>query len=204
MSDSANVAYIVTAGKLPHVYHFDGKAAVEEYIRSLDISATFFMPGFYMSNLPGQSLRADPPENVWTLALPLPDTAPIPLFDITDTGKVVKSIVLNKDKVLGKRVLAAYKYMTPKEILDDFRTVYPMAGKSARFFSVPHSAYTDMLKGMGMPDFAAEELLENMRLMDEGGYYGGASLDESHAILHDSLTSWKDFIGKAVTWKDLN
>ncbi|KAL2681185.1 hypothetical protein Neosp_008792 [[Neocosmospora] mangrovei] len=193
----------LTNGKLPHVYHFDGKAAVEEYIRSVDIPAAFFMPGFYMSNLPGQWLRADPPENIWTLALPMPDSAPIPVFDIADTGKVVKSIVLQKDKVLGKRVLAAYKYMTPKELLEEFKAVYPEAGKDARFFSVPHSNYLEVLKGAGMPDFAAVELLENMRLMDEGGYYGGASLDESHGLLLDSLTSWKEFIGKSAALKDL-
>ncbi|KAH6661474.1 NMRAL1 protein [Plectosphaerella plurivora] len=193
----------LTNGKLPHVYHFDGKAVVEEYARSLGIPATFFMPGFYMSNLPGQSLRADPPENNWILALPTPDSAPFPVFDITDTGKVVKAIVLNKDKVLGQRVLAAYKYMTPTELLDEFKAVYPEAGKTARFFSIPHSDYLATLKGMGMPDFAAEEVLENMRLMDEGGYYGGASLDESHALLQDELTSWKEFIGKAAAFDDL-
>lgn len=193
----------MTNGKLPHVYHFDGKAAVEEYARSLDIPATFFMPGFYMSNLPGQWLRADPPENVWTLGLPMPETAPIPVFDIADTGKVVKSIVLNKGKVLGKRVLAAYKYMTPKELLDEFKAVYPEAGKNARFFSVPHSDYIAGLKGLGLPEFAAEELLENMRLMDEGGYYGGASLDESHTVLLDPPTSWKEFLGKSDALKNL-
>ncbi|KAM0330667.1 hypothetical protein ACHAQA_003619 [Verticillium albo-atrum] len=193
----------LTNGKLSNVHHFDGKAAVEEYARSLGIPAAFFMPGFYMSNVPGQALRADPPANVWTLALPMPESAPIPVFDITDTGKVIKAIILNREKVLGKRVLAAYKYMTPKELLEEFKAVYPEAGKNATFFSVPHTAYTDTLKGMGMPDFAAEELLENMRLMDEGGYYGGASLDESHALLQDPLTSWKDFIGKSAAFKEL-
>ncbi|PNH26300.1 hypothetical protein VD0002_g8261 [Verticillium dahliae] len=42
-----------------------------------------------------------------------------------------------------------------------------------------------------------------MRLMDEGGYYGGASLDESHALLEEPLTSWKEFIAKAPAFKDL-
>ncbi|KAF3358486.1 hypothetical protein VDGD_07180 [Verticillium dahliae] len=193
----------LTNGKLPHVYHFDGKAAVEEHTRSLGIPATFFMAGFYMTNIPGQALRADPPAHVWTLALPMPESAPIPVFDITDTGKVVKSILQNKEKVLGKRVLGAYKYMTPKELLEEFKAVFPEAGKDATFLSLPHTAYTDILKGMGLPDFAAEEWLENMRLMDEGGYYGGASLDESHALLEEPLTSWKEFIAKAPAFKDL-
>ncbi|KAL6410981.1 NMRAL1 protein [Ilyonectria robusta] len=179
------------------------KAAVEEYARSLGIPAVYFMPGFYMSNLPGQMLRASPPDNTWTLALPMPESAPIPMFDISDTGKVVKSIALNREKVLGKRVLGAFKYMTPKEILEGFKSVYSEAGKTATFFSTPHDAYTDALKGMGMPEFAAIELLENMRLMDEGGYYGGESLDESHALLDDPLTTWEEFMKKSPLFSEL-
>lgn len=193
----------MTNGKLPHVYHFDGKAAVEEYARSQGIPAAFFMPGFYMSNLPGQMLTPSGAGNAWTLALPMPENAPIPMFDISDTGKVVKSIVLNKAKVLGKRVLGAYKYMTPKEIIEEFKAAYPEAAKTATFFSTPHDEYVDALKGLGMPEFAAIELLENMRVMDEGGYYGGASLDESHALLSDPLTSWEEFLKKSPVLKEL-
>ncbi|CAJ0552509.1 Ff.00g005870.m01.CDS01 [Fusarium sp. VM40] len=193
----------LTNGKLPHVYHFDGKAAVEEYARSQGIPAAFFMPGFYMSNLPGQMLTPSGAGNAWTLALPMPENAPIPMFDISDTGKVVKSIVLNKAKVLGKRVLGAYKYMTPKEIIEEFKAAYPEAAKTATFFSTPHDEYVDALKGLGMPEFAAIELLENMRVMDEGGYYGGASLDESHALLSDPLTSWEEFLKKSPVLKEL-
>jgi hypothetical protein len=54
-----------------------------------------------------------------------------------------------------------------------------------------------------MPEFAAIELLENMRLMDEGGYYGGALLDESHALLSDPLTSWAEFPKKSPVPKEL-
>ncbi len=30
--------------------HFDSKAKVEEYIRTLDIKTMFFMPGWFMQN----------------------------------------------------------------------------------------------------------------------------------------------------------
>ena len=33
--------------------HFDSKAEVEEYTRSLGIPATFFFAGAYMANIPG-------------------------------------------------------------------------------------------------------------------------------------------------------
>jgi len=193
----------VTKGQLSHVYHFDSKAKVEEYARSTGIPAAYFMPGFYMSNLPGQMLRPSPPNNGWTLTLPMPESAPIPMFDIADTGKFVKAIVLNQEQVLGKRILGAAKYMTPKEIIEKFKALYPVAGKAATFFPISNDAYLSVLQSTGLPDFAATELLENMSLMNEGGYYGGESLDESHAILDDPLTSWEEFMKKSPVFKEL-
>lgn len=193
----------VTNGKLPNVYHFDSKALVEDYVRELGIPATFFLPGFFMSNIPGGMLRPLPPNNSYTLALPIPDTTPIPLFDARDTGKWIKAIILRRNELLGKRVLAATDYATPAEIMVEFQEVYPGAGKTAGFFSMPHDMFLETMKSMGMPEFAAVEMLENMRLMNEGGYFGGESLDESHAILQDQLTTWKEHLAGAKAFADL-
>ncbi|KAF3764519.1 hypothetical protein M406DRAFT_42669 [Cryphonectria parasitica EP155] len=195
----------LTNGKLPHVYHFDSKAMVEDYVREIGLPATFVMPGFFMSNLPGGMFRATPPDNEWTLALPMPETAPIPLFDPEDMGAWVKAILLRRDGpgMLGRRVYAATAYLTPAEIVAQFREVFTEAGRGARFVSTPHGDFLEGLKGRGMPEFAAEETLENMRLIDEGGYYGGASLEESHAILEDKLTTWKEHMKKAKAFADL-
>lgn len=195
----------MTNGKLPHVYHFDSKAMVEDYVREIGLPATFFMPGFFMSNIPGGMMRPLPPNNNWTLALPVPETAPFPMFDAEDTGKWVKAIVLKRDEpgMLGRQVYAATNYSTPTEILKTFKAIFPEAGATAGFFSTPHDKFLEGLAGMGMPDFAAEEMLENMRLMDEGGYFGGAPLDESHAILEDKLTTWEEHMKKATAFADL-
>lgn len=201
----------VTNGKLPHVYHFDSKALAEDYVRTLDLPATtFFMPGFFMSNLPGGMFRQLPQaNNAWTLALPMPETAPIPLFDPEDTGKWIKAILLSHDATVGngKQVYAATTYTTPQEIVAAFRNAFPETAGStgASFVSVPHAAFLETLQGTGMPAFAAEELLENMRLMDEGGYYGGKGLEESHALLvkGDTLTTWDEFMKKASAFAGL-
>ncbi|KUI60472.1 NmrA-like family domain-containing protein 1 [Cytospora mali] len=194
----------LTNGKLPNVYHFDSKAMVEDYIRELGIPATFFMPGFFMSNIPGGMMRQVPPNNAWTFALPVPETAPIPMFDSEDdTGKWVKAIVQKRDQpgMLGRQVYAASAYMTPKDIVEAFKRTFPEAGKTAGFFSVPHEQFLKMLTGTGMPQFAAEELLENMRLMDEGGYFGGKEL--THDILDDKPTTWEEYMKKSPVFKDL-
>ncbi|KAJ5414699.1 NmrA-domain-containing protein [Penicillium cosmopolitanum] len=194
----------LSGGVLSQVHHFDSKAKVEAYIRSEGIPATFMLPGFYMSNIAGGNLRKTP-EGIWKLALPIPGDSPIPLFASEyDTGKFVKSILLKRDETLGKRIYAATKYYTPLEILATFKNEYPNAGKDAAFAELPHAVFKSILAGAGMPAIAQEELLENMRLMPEFGYYGGEALDSSVEIVDEPLTTWSAYMGKAQAFADLD
>lgn len=170
----------LTGGKFPNVEHFDSKAAVEQYIPELGTPATFFMPGFFMSNLPGGMFRQLPPSNDWSIALPMPASTPIPFFDAgNDTGKFVKGILTHRDKVLGKRVLGATDYYTPSDAIAIFKELFPKAGESAKFVQVSKDDYKGALAKAGMPEKAQEELYENMAFMNDYGYYGKASLAES-------------------------
>jgi hypothetical protein len=175
----------LSKGALAGVSHFDSKAAVESYIREIGIPASFFLPGFFMSNLPGGMFRQLPPNNSWTLALPIPGSTPVPLLDsVDDTGKFVKGILLNREKTLGKRIYAATDYYTLDQVVEQFKEQYPEAGKDAKVVELPHGVFKDILTKQGLGEENAEELLQNMRLMNEYGYYGGADLKESHSVSH--------------------
>lgn len=194
----------LSKGALPGVSHFDSKAKIEDYIRASGLPASYFLPGFYMSNIPGGMMRQLPPNNDWTLALPVPISSPVPLLaTVEDTGKFVKGILLNREKTLGKRILGATDYYKLTDLVDQFKEVFPEAGKTAKNVELPHQVFKDILGQSGMPAEGAEELLQNMRLLNEFGYYGGAPLDESHSILVDKLTTWKEFIKAAPAFKDL-
>jgi len=194
----------LSKGALPKVHHFDSKAKIEDHVRSTGIPATYFLPGFYMSNLPGGMFRQAPPNNDWTLGLPIPGTTPVPLLNTAgDTGKFVKGILLNREKTLGKRIYGATDYYTLNQMVEQFKELYPEAGKTAKTVELPHQVFKDILGKSGLPEEAGEELLQNMRLMNEFGYYGGANLDESHSILVDKLTTWKEFMKSAPAFKDL-
>ena len=170
----------LTGGEFPNVEHFDSKAAVEQYIRELGIPATFLMPGYFMSNFPGGTFRQLPPSNDWTIALPMPASTPIPFLDAADdTGKFVKGILTHRDKLLGKRILAATDYYTPSDAIAIFKELFPKAGESAKFVQVSKDEYKVALAKASMPEKAQEELYENMAFMNEYGYYGKASLAES-------------------------
>ncbi|PVH71702.1 putative NmrA-like family domain-containing protein 1 [Cadophora sp. DSE1049] len=176
----------LSKGVLTKVLHFDSKAHIEQYIRGTGMPATYFMPGFYMSNIPGSSFRQV--NGDWTFVMPIPSSTPIPLLNTADdVGKFVKGILLNREK-----------------IVKEFKEQFPEAGKTAKAVELPHQVYKDILGGKGMPPKAQDELLENMRLLSEFGYYGGDSLDESHSILVDKLTTWKEFMAtKAPAFADL-
>ena len=194
----------LSKGVLPNVEHFDSKANVEKYIREIGLPATFFLPGFFMSKLPGGMFRPGE-DGAWTLTLPIPASSQVPLFAASeDTGKFIKGILLHREKTLGKRILAATAYYTLTQIVEEFKELYPEAGKTAKYVELPHAVYKDILqKHAGMSEHVAQEMLENMRLLNEFGYYGGESLDESHSILVDKLTTWKEFAQKSPAFANL-
>jgi len=175
----------VTGGELSEVHHFDSKAAVEDYIRSIGLPSSFFLPGFFMSNLPGKMLRPSPQTGAYTVALPIPTTSHIPLLDTeTDTGKFVKGMLLNQSKVEGKRILGATAYYSPVQIIEQFKEVKPEDSKNAVAVELPGAVFKGFLSKTGMPPNLQEEMLQNMQLMADGGfgYYGGESFDFSHSV----------------------
>ncbi|TPX63942.1 hypothetical protein SpCBS45565_g06285 [Spizellomyces sp. 'palustris'] len=184
----------VSGGKLDKVAHFDSKAEVEEYIRSIGIPATFFLAGFYMSNLSSSMLSPSPDTKEYTLAFPISASAPVPLLEAAaDTGKFVKGILLHREKTLGKRIFGATEYYIGED----------KAGKTAKYVQVSPTAFKGFLAHTGASDFVQEEMLQNMQLLEEFGYYGNASLDESHSIVNEPLTTWKEFVAKTPGWADL-
>lgn len=162
--------------------HFDSKAEIAEYTKSIGVPTTLYLPGFYNTNLPGYALVKT--DNSYILALPCDEDAQIPLIDIeADTGKYVKAIFLNKEKTLGKDIYGSEKYYTPKEITSIFEKTFPNDGKGIQFVKVEGGDYVAKLQSFGMPQRIGEELLENMYLLNkEFGYYAGADLAESNAV----------------------
>ena len=148
-----------------------------------------------MSNLPGMSISE---QTGWTLNLPTPKDTPIPLFDAEDdTGKFVKGIFLNRDKLLGQRVLGATAYYTPTQIVDEIKEVYPKTAASAAYNELPADVYKGILGGFGLPESFQTEMLENHQLFGVSGYFGGEGLDASLSIVDEPLTTWKEYIAKS-------
>lgn len=86
----------------------------------------------------------------------------------------------------GKHLYAATDYFSPKRLMREFGEVL---GKPAAFVQIPAETFKSFL-----PPPVAQELLENMYLTEDPGYYAGADLSESLGLLDEKPISWKEFV----------
>jgi hypothetical protein len=138
-----------------------------------------------MSNLPGKMLRPSPQTGNYTLAFPIPTTSKIPLIDTErDTGKFVKGMLLNREKVEGKRILGATAYYSPAQIVEDFKEVKPADSANAVAIEIPGEVFKGFMGSAGMPPNLQEEMLQNMQLMDDKGfgYFANEDFEFSHSV----------------------
>lgn len=182
----------VTKGRLSHVPHFDSKSDVEQYIRDSGVPATFYLPSYFMSNLEQMLQKGE--DGTLTWALPVSKESKFPLIDIkADTGKFVKAIIKKRSSVLGARILGAEGYYTATQILDQLSEV---TGRKTQFYQADEATYKSFL-----PEFMAQEMLENHLFIENPGYYNGEGLEKSHEILDEKLVGWKEYVGRVDAWK---
>ncbi|RAR16226.1 family transcriptional regulator [Stemphylium lycopersici] len=179
---------LILLGRLSHVPHFDSKAEIEEYARQSGISSTFYLPGYFMSNYTQMIQKGE--NGSLTLALPVGKNSKFPLIDIAeDTGKYVKAIIKNRERLNGARIYGAVDYYTAERVLAELEEV---TGKKTNYVQVSAETY----KGF-FPEFMAQEMLENHLFIEEPGYYNGADLADSLALLEEKPVTWKEFVSKS-------
>jgi hypothetical protein len=71
-----------------------------------------------------------------------------------------------------------------------------VTGKKTYFAQVDQTTYKSFL-----PDFMAEEMLENHLFIEDPGYYAGEGLEKSHEILDEKLVGWKEFLENGAAFK---
>ena len=192
----------LTNGSLKKVEHFDGKAEVAEYIESIrgsDLTATYFMPAFYMSNLLTMVQPTQGKTDHFTLGLPFGDgdSTQWPLIDVErDSGTYVAAILAAAPaSVNGLYVQAVSQWVTPNEAV---KALSAATGKQFGYSDLPPDVFASFL-----PPAIAEELKENMLLVRDYSYYGKgteakqAEQDRTLAITKKvTLEEWAKATGK--------
>ena len=158
-------------GNLTHVFHFDGKAEIEAYIRTLPIKSAFFAPGSFMQNYQTQSAPRPVGEGTYAIHNIVKPTTPMPLIDVSaDSGKWVAAILAEPDKYEGKVLAAATKMYTYDEIVSVMSKV---TGKTIKYEQLPD----EIFKGF-MPPHMAEPMVQMFQYMRDYGYYGANSEEQ--------------------------
>lgn len=171
----------ITSGKLHNLHHFDSKAMVEEYIRSLGLNASFVLPAYFMLNLPG-SIRPNPDGEGFAMAQMFAPETQIPMLDVPrDFGKFVAACLANPSATLGNHTLAASGWFTP---LDICKAVENVTGLPCEFCEVPIEAFG-----------GSRELFDNLMMIRDWDYYGPGAKEgvkKSQEIVK-SLGGWEAF-----------
>lgn len=202
----------LTGGALKKVEHFESKHDVAMYIENIKKSgsmiATYFMPGFYMSNLKSMT-RSSPQVNDGTPTISLPwdaENTKVALFDAAqDTGTFVGGILgyPNPAELDGQFIQAVSEWATPTKIVADMSEVI---GREVKFNPLSEEASLKAF-GQGMPQKIAEELVENMVLIRDFSYYGKGTEKkqaESNKVLEPldlKTQTFKEWVKKAEPWE---
>jgi len=191
-SSSTNVEKI-TGGKLDRVHHFDSKAIVEEYIRTLPIKSAFYTPGSFMQNFLGPMWKPQPVgDGTYALSNICSGSTELPLIDIdADTGKFVGAILAEPEKYEGKILGASCGFYTIDEITQILSKV---TGKTIKFMQVPEDVYRKFLP----PSFATE-LIQMLQWFRDYGYYGPKTkelVEWSVLQARGKLTTLEEFLAK--------
>jgi len=183
----------LSSGELTAVHHFDSKAEVESYIRTLNIKSMFFLPGCFMQNYFTIMKPQLDPDGTWFISLPCKETTRLPMIDIRDTGKFLSPALLNPDKYNGKRFIAATAFYTAIELLETWKRV---TGTKVEFrtWNPPSSSLLSNLN-------------DSTALFDKYSYYGfdgQKDLDWTLQQLTDKPTTWEKFVKDYEPWFENN
>ncbi|RDW72755.1 NmrA/HSCARG family protein [Aspergillus mulundensis] len=186
----------ISNGELKAMGHFDGKAEVEAYIRTLPIRSAFVAPGSFMSNFfDSMAPRPDyTEEGAYVIAMPVPAETKLPLIDTAgDLGKWVAAILEDFDQFEGKVLCCATRLYSFSEIVE---ILSRLSGKKIVYRQVP----VDVWKGF-LPPLMAEHIADMIRFFYEFGYFGEdtegkVAWSAEMAGVDGRLTTLEEFIGR--------
>ena len=154
----------ISNGEFTHVVHFDEKAEVEKYIRSLPINSSFFSPGCFMQNFLGMLKPQPVGDGKYSMFNVMKPDSEFPFFDTEDTGKFVGVFLNEPEKFHGKTLNAAsdlYSFETVAKIIGQD------TGKNVTYQQIPANTFREQI-----PDPIAEEMTEMFQFVDKYNLYG--------------------------------
>ena len=183
----------ISGGKLLNLAHFDVKAEIEDYIRTLPIKSAFFAPGSFMQNF--GHLMAPRPTGDGTYAIAnfvKPETK-LPLIDtVDDAGKYVGAILAQPEEYEGKVFSAATRLYSYSEIVE---TMSKVSGKKVNYTQLPLQVWSSFL-----PAESREYLVDMFLWIQDYGYYGPETeklVEWTAKQARGKLTTFEEYLAKS-------
>ncbi|KAF3200934.1 hypothetical protein TWF679_000559 [Orbilia oligospora] len=178
----------LSGGKYPNVHHFDGKAEIGEYIASLRIPHVNVVPGMFMQNLRSGISKSGDGET-YNFAMPLSKEVKYPWFNpVKDTGAFVAGALLHPE-IFDKAttgtpvsISQAGGFWSGTEVCEIFEKV---TGKKTNFVQLEQETYIGFMSTREL----GQELLENMLLVSDYGYFG-PTVEKSIEGLEESIKEY--------------
>ncbi|KFY34773.1 hypothetical protein V494_06492 [Pseudogymnoascus sp. VKM F-4513 (FW-928)] len=154
----------VSGGKYQHVGHFDAKAKVEEYIRTLPVKSAFVALASYMQNFREALVPRPLGDGTFAFFNCMTPETKFAIVDVGDTGKWVAAILAAPEKFDGEFVAAATEDYTMNELAEIMSRA---SGKTVRYNQVPEQVYRGFL-----PPTMVDDLVDMALYFQDFGYYG--------------------------------
>ncbi|KAI8623313.1 NAD(P)-binding protein [Xylariaceae sp. FL1651] len=154
-------------GKYPDSYHWEGKAAIVEYIEKeqpeLAKKTSTIYIGAYTTN-PLLAPKLNPTSGEYSVIIPCSSTTRFPIIDQEkSTGVFVRALV--EDEAPGTKLLAYDSYLTVEQAIEAWSRV---TGKPAKFIGVTLERMHELT---GLP----HEVLYAASYLEEFGYMAGVN-----------------------------
>jgi hypothetical protein len=158
-------------GKYAHVDLFESKYEVEQYIRTLPIKSSHFVPAHFYPNMHTQYKPKPLGDGTYGMInFFSPDTT-IPYIDISeDTGKWVGPMFAEQDKFNGKAVACATKSYTQTQVAE---AMSRSSGKTVKHVQIPLKEWESYL-----PEAIRPIISEMWQHIGDTGYYGAKQEEE--------------------------
>ena len=154
---------------LQHMDHFDGKAEVEAYIRTLPIKSAFFAPGCFMQNFHENQMPRAISEDKKTFGLFnwVSPSTPVPLIETAaDTGTYITPALLDPEKYNGAFFASSTEVRTYEEIAE-IMTKSTGGEKTVVYKQLPR----EVMEGF-MPAPMGKYICDMFGWFEAVGYYG--------------------------------
>ncbi|KAF8190007.1 NAD(P)-binding protein [Mycena galopus ATCC 62051] len=190
----------LSGGKIKHLVHFDGKAAVTDYARQsglpfVDVQAGYYASNYHTSRWTAPVKLADGTFAVRTLLNP---TSRLPVIDmVRDYGLYVRQAFESPVFPNGSEVRTG-EYISTQDMAHQLSQV---TGKTVVVEQITLEQWEKDFEGLGMPPHILLDLSDGFKWVAEFGYYGGKPTSSVEGLANRPH-SWMDFV-KAADWSEI-